>query len=221
MTTPTVLKRLLDRLPEFYKQEGTYNKTGISEIGRLFYNEMSEAGHFADPDIGVGGTGLHYVDFILLITGDVNYKLASILVQEQLDIDLGIVKADESNKVDYADGINLDRLGRIFDISRGDWSDDELRRFIKSAVTGLIGGGTSPNLKTALSITIGIPVSSILISDVSAAHIKITVPYEYITSKPELSTVITKYKPAGVSYELQVGYICRWGVGKWGGCTWA
>lgn len=219
MTAPNVLKRFLARLPEFYKQEGTYNVEGFTETGRLFYNDIDEGGFFTSPELEISAKGRH-LEVDLLITGHVNYKLSSILVQEEKRIRSIISEVEAAHQIDNVDGISLDRMARIFDLTRGDWTDEEFRVFIKSAVTGLIGGGTAPNLKAALSITIGIPISSILITDVSAAHFRVEVPERYVDVKPELVTVITKYKSAGVSFELQTGYRCVWDLGLWNQCTW-
>lgn len=176
MTTLAVLKRFLNRLPEFYKQEDA----------------------------------------------NVNYKFGTVLVQEEKEIRNIISEVEVAHQIDNVGDISLDRLGKIFGLSRGAWTDDEFRVFIKSAVTGLIGGGTAPNLRTALSITVGIPEVNIKISDVAPAVFLVEIPDIYLGKKPELDTVIRKYKPVGVSYTLDVGDACKWGgtEGKWDECLW-
>lgn len=220
MTTPNVLKRFLARLPEFYKQEGTYDEEGFTETGQLFYNDIDESGAFVSSELEINAKGRH-LEVDLLITGHINYKFASILVQEEKRVDSIISEVKEAHQIDNVGGISLDRMARIFDLTRGDWTDEEFRSFIKSAVTGLIGGGTTPNLRTALSITIGIPEANIKISDTGVASILVEVPERYEDMKPELSTVITKYKPAGVAFTLILGVAGVWDSGRWDECVWA
>ena len=219
MAKPAVLKRLLDRLPEFYKQEGTYNEEGFTETGRLFYNDIDESGIFTSPDLEINTKGRH-MEVDLLITGHTNYKFGAILVQEEKRFSSIVSEVEAVHQVDNVGGISLDRLAKIFDLTRGDWTDDEFRVFVKSAVTGLIGGGTTPNLRAALSITVGIPIENIKVSDIGAAVILVEIPDKYLDKKPELSTVITKYKPAGVSFTVDVGDVCKWDEGKWDECIW-
>jgi len=222
MIAPSVLKRFLGRLPEFYKQEGTYNLEGFTEIGRLFYDNIDESGCFTYPDLEISTRGQH-LEVDLLVTGYTNYKLGAILVQEEKNIDNIISEVKEAHQIDEAKSISLDRLAKIFDLSRGDWNDDEFRGFIKSAVTGLIGGGTSSNLKKALSLTIGIPEANVKITDSSleAGRIIIEIPRKYENAKPELTTVISKYKPAGISFEpILFGEAGEWDTGKWDECVW-
>lgn len=217
MTTPVVLKRLLNRLPEFYKQEGTYNEGGFTEIGHLFYNDVDESGTFISPDLEISTEGC-YLEVDLIIAGHTNYKFGTVLVQEEKRIASVISEVIEAHQIDNVSGINLDRLAKIFDLSRGDWSDDDLRAFLGSAVSGLIGGGTTPNLRTAVALITGIPEANIIITDAEAACFVVEVPKKYAT--PELTTMITKYKPAGVSFSLVYGEGCKWDTGKWDECVW-
>ena len=163
MATPTVLKRLLNRLPEFYKQEGTYNEEGFTETGRLFYNDADESGAFASPDLEISTRGQH-LEVGLLITGHTNYKFGTILVQEEKRIRKVISEVEWAHQIDNISGINLDRLAKIFGLSREDRTDDELRAYLRSAVSGLIGGGTTPNLRTAVSLITTIPEANIIIT---------------------------------------------------------
>ena len=253
MTTPTILTRLLDRLPEFYKQEGTYNKCGFTETGRYYFEEISLVHHsrqsgFGDNGFGEGGFGGGYVDtgkhgydldeigqlifedseissrglsveIDLLITGHTNYKFGTILVQEEKRIDGVVSEVKEAHQVDNVSGINLDRLAKIFGLSREDRTDDELRAFLRSAVSGLIGGGTAPNLRAAVALITAIPEVNIEIADSGTpADIIVEVPKKYVTS--ELEGLITKYKPAGVSFTLIYGEACKWNTGKWDECVW-
>lgn len=220
MATPTVLTRLLDRLPEFYKQEGTYNEEGFTETGRLFYNNIDEVGILTSPDLEINTKGRH-LEVDLLITGHTNYKLGSILVQEEKRVDSIISEVTEAHQVDNVDGVSLDRLAKIFDLSRASWADDELRSFLKSAVTGLIGGGTTPNLKTAVALMTGVPETNIKVTDSGLANILIEVPKKYEDVEEELKVMIEKYKPAGVSYTLTFSGFCKWDIGKWDECVWS
>ena len=220
MTAPDVLKRFLNRLPEFYKQEGTYNEAGFTETGRLFYNDLDESGAFTSPELKISTKGQH-LEVSLLIGGHTNYKFGAVLVQEEKRLSSIVSEVKEAHQIDNAVGINLDRLAKIFDLSREDYTDDELRNFLKSVVAGLIGGGTTPNLRAAVALITGISEANIKITDSGDANIVVEVPSTFSSVESELVEMITKYKPAGVSFEpIIFGEAGVWDAGKWDECHW-
>jgi len=222
MTQPSVLNRYLKRLPDWYERDGVYVDLGLTAEGDYIEEGMTSKGELAEMQsimFGVTDSG-NYFDALLNVTGYNNYKFCSLVSQGYRFFQKHVEGVKKSHQINFASGINIDRIGKIFGLDRGDFEDDGLRRYIKSAVIGLVGGGTTANLKAALAITLDIPESNIIITDLGAANFKIYIPEMYIDIEPDIRDTIDKYKPAGVSYSLAGASSAIWNESFWDECVW-
>jgi hypothetical protein len=97
--------------------------------------------------------------------GSANYGLVDALATEEALVSQNTDSLSNAVFIDTAQGQELDDLARMFNLVRKPAeSDATFRGRIKSYWTGFTGGGTESSLKMSLASALGVPESSILLT---------------------------------------------------------
>ena len=121
--------------------------------------------------------------------------------------ELDIQKIQQTNmvseiQIDTSTSVYLDSIGALFRLLRfSDEDDINFRVRIKSHWSGIVGGGTIPSIKSALSNLTGTSTSHITVTEAYNMIIKASVPINNFNVSNSLGTVddtLQKSKAAGI-----------------------
>jgi len=228
---PEYVERMLARLPQFYDTEGGYiggEGVSLTEEGFHIFGDAARVVHWSFSTVFEAGLvdldefGRYaFTGGFLAVDSSNVFKFTLVAGAEYDNLYKVTNSVLGSHQINNATGIQLDRLAKIFDLGRWIFTDNEFKRLILSAVTGLVGGGTIPNLRSAIAISLGIETKEVSIVEPEAGHVNVYIPFRYLVIQPELTGTAIKYKPAGIAIQAVAADEGVWDDTNWDECVWA
>ena len=136
-------------------------------------------------------------------TNNYNFFKSFATVMDLTDSDLE--ELQNNLFISTSTGNYLDRIATMFNLIRGDLTDEELRSKIIAIASNTLGGGTNESLKTSLSSSLGVDFNKITIEDgyeVLVFNIDLEVDDEVnLDLLNSISSIVNIQKAAGTYFD--------------------